>query len=494
MDYCDLSKLDWFGNRREKSEYLPIVNSTPWKSNRPTSSDGMKQNSLKVVGRFAIAAVSFTCLSASQVDAQPLDDERFTSNETSPQNQEAENNVQSNAADLTKNDSPPDNQPPDNQPPESKLPESEPIDAQVLIEQLADQSYAQREYADELLRQRIDEVFPVIEDRLKTSVGEVRSRLSMILMDIVRGELPSKHAAQASSLLTQLAEHGTGIQFHRLHESLKFELGAIAFQRITQLNPTPRYMFNSKSIELRVDYPLYVSPSFQGTAKDLDQLSIVPWVYFARLEGPKIDRAILEATLKLPNLTHLQLFDTELTADDLKLLETGPVLNTFEIIYSPVGGELLDILPNLPVSESMFVYGTQLTNEEIAEIPNRITDLEVFLSRGAHLGLYCNSDSLVIDRVMEDSAAEKAGLQFQDKIKSVNGIELTTFGDLLRELAKFAPGDTAKVEYYRQVPIKDAQAPDKNVPLEDDILPRFRGLRFKQELMETQVTFGRRHQ
>ena len=64
---------------------------------------------------------------------------------------------------------------------------------------------------------------------------------------------------------------------------------------------------------------------------------------------------------------------------------------------------------------------------------------------------------------------------------------LQDFNDLLRELAKFAPGDKTQLEYLRQVP--DTNAP---IPLEADELPGLPRQRFKMETFTVEVTLGKR--
>lgn len=51
--------------------------------------------------------------------------------------------------------------------------------------------------------------------------------------------------------------------------------------------------------------------------------------------------------------------------------------------------------------------------------------------------------------VMPGSAAESANLQPEDIIIALNGVEVATMGNLIRELYKFRPGDQATVTYMR---------------------------------------------
>lgn len=73
---------------------------------------------------------------------------------------------------------------------------------------------------------------------------------------------------------------------------------------------------------------------------------------------------------------------------------------------------------------------------------------------------YDTSKGAFVSQVMPDSAAEKAGLQAGDVITSVNGKEISTFGELRAKIATIGAGNTVKIGLLR-----DGKAINANVTL-----------------------------
>lgn len=72
------------------------------------------------------------------------------------------------------------------------------------------------------------------------------------------------------------------------------------------------------------------------------------------------------------------------------------------------------------------------------------------------------SQGLYVARVEDRSAALEAGIQEGDVIVSINGFPTTTTGQLQENMAKLRPGDTVKIEYYRDNKLRSAKATLKN--------------------------------
>lgn len=64
-------------------------------------------------------------------------------------------------------------------------------------------------------------------------------------------------------------------------------------------------------------------------------------------------------------------------------------------------------------------------------------------------GITATNSGLYVGRVEDRSAALEAGLQEGDIIVSVNGSPTNTTGQMQEAMAKLRPGDTVKIEYYR---------------------------------------------
>ena len=60
------------------------------------------------------------------------------------------------------------------------------------------------------------------------------------------------------------------------------------------------------------------------------------------------------------------------------------------------------------------------------------------------------AEGVIIARVIEGFAAESAGLQVEDVIVRLGGIEINNAGDLSKFLISHLPGETITVEFYRR--------------------------------------------
>jgi hypothetical protein len=193
-----------------------------------------------------------------------------------------------------------------------------------------------------------------------------------------------------------------------------------------------------------------IDRNFIGDSQDLDCLRWITGVEFARIEGPAISREILKQVLTLPNLQRLQLVQTLLRKEDLEELNDAPDLELLELIYSPVGDEVADLLGELPITGDMYLFGTQLTILGQQKLRSKFEGSELMIARGGFLGVQCPPTSVIIDEVVPGGAAQLAELQSGDKILSINGVKVVVFEDLRKELANFADGEEVTIEYERR--------------------------------------------
>ncbi|MBU6175624.1 MAG: PDZ domain-containing protein, partial [Planctomycetes bacterium] len=301
------------------------------------------------------------------------------------------------------------------------------------------------------LKSNESRAFPFVQKELETAEGESLDRLLVFLGRVIENET-SPQSAAAFEELKRLAKKSSGsrsIRINHIFESIRLKMGQRAWQRVQKLCGEPRYRFVSMSTEISVTNPFEINNGFKGTAEDLRDLDQVTWIHFARLEGNVISRDILRAVLKLPELKHLQIVDTLLNAEDLSILREAPDLDILEIVYSPVNDDLLAFIQELPVWGKLWMFGTQISNEGGETAKRLLNDIEIFVSRGAYLGVRSLQNSLYIESVEPGSAAELGGLRTRDRILRINGVQLENFDDLRNHLAKFAPDEEIEIEFER---------------------------------------------
>jgi C-terminal processing protease CtpA/Prc len=207
---------------------------------------------------------------------------------------------------------------------------------------------------------------------------------------------------------------------------------------------------------------LVIDQRFTGTASDLE---LLPWLFdvqFVKLEGPAITREVLALVAKMPKLNSLQIIETSLQSADIECLTDAPDLELLEILYTPIDDSSIDILERLPVFGDLQLFGTRLTAKGAIEVVDRIDTANVFVGRGGFLGITCEPSSLIIREVIPDGPAQLAGIRTLDKLVSVDGVAISNFEELRRELAKSASGEKVMVEYerpmvsFRRDPTSDA--------------------------------------
>jgi hypothetical protein len=200
---------------------------------------------------------------------------------------------------------------------------------------------------------------------------------------------------------------------------------------------------------VEVKNALVIDSRYSGTAEDLQLLRWLFDVQFAKLEGPAISQDVLKQIASLPRLNSLQIIDTELTAPDLACLLEAPDLKLLEILYTPIDDSSIDILEQLPVFGDMQLFGTKISAQGAKDLVARIDSANVFVGRGGFLGIQCEPSSLIIREVVPDGPAERAGIRTMDKLLKIDGVAISNFDELRRELAKSADGEKVMVEYER---------------------------------------------
>jgi S1-C subfamily serine protease len=98
------------------------------------------------------------------------------------------------------------------------------------------------------------------------------------------------------------------------------------------------------------------------------------------------------------------------------------------------------------------LFGTDISDANFAIITDKIHSPETAVARrgGAKLGIGTRDlNSCVISTVQPGSAAEKAGIQFNDEITSFDGQPVQTFSDLTDLIARKNPSETVSLEIRR---------------------------------------------
>lgn len=356
---------------------------------------------------------------------------------------------------------------------------------------MADENYSRRQFAILSLRTNLEYCLPSILAAVPSATGNQANELIQILgFSAVSPDEPSgKVAYEALLKISEERVTAKSILAQQVLRTIAVEQKDQALDTLARLGSEIRSReLPVLTTRMNVTDALQINHTFTGTPEDLDCLVWLYGVRFARLEGSTIDRRILEKVIKLPNLTSLQIARTNLTNADIDILRNAPDLELLEILYTPIDDAAIPTLSALPVSGDIYLFGTKLSPAGSKRL-NEMLDqsAELFVGRGGHLGVECNPNSLVLSRVTNGGPADLADIRPQDKLLKINGVKITIFEELRRELAKSAPGDVVDVEFER--PTLTFQNSD---PSGFDRPPLFETPKLEKNILTVKVTLGER--
>ncbi|MCP4441056.1 MAG: PDZ domain-containing protein [Aureispira sp.] len=100
-----------------------------------------------------------------------------------------------------------------------------------------------------------------------------------------------------------------------------------------------------------------------------------------------------------------------------------------------------------------------ITDEEVDDVRIDV-QVDVDQEKKPFLGVQFKSDGegVIVTDVIENSAAQKAGLQKNDRITQIGGAEIKAIPDLLKAINQFKVGDEISINYQRGETTQSAQA------------------------------------
>lgn len=366
------------------------------------------------------------------------------------------------------------------------------------ISGLASEDFATRETATRKISNHLESAMPLL---IEAADADVRMQSEGLLqfLGFLGRNADSAQGQQAYACLDRLASERTtyrAVVAQKILENISLEMRDHTVLELRRLGAhCENRVLSVLTKKEEVKNALVIDRSFQGTKEDLKLLKWLVDVKFVKLEGPKIDRDALECVVQMPRIERLQIIEADLTSQDLMCLRDIADLQLLEILYTPVDDSCIDILEQVPIFGDLQLFGTDLSAQGAKEIVERIDTADVFVGRGGFLGITCEPSSLVIRDVIIDGPAYHAGIRTLDKLLTVDGVSISNFDDLRRELAKSASGESVIVEFERPwIYMRRNGNPGRDLPLElpnqkeqDDEKEQRTGERFK-----VKVTLGRR--
>lgn len=205
------------------------------------------------------------------------------------------------------------------------------------------------------------------------------------------------------------------------------------------------YSSNFLSLEIKSD-------AFRGPPESLNWIRYLKSVEVVSLEGPIVSSELLTLVAQMPGVKKILISDATLTPDDLLPLKSLSEIQHLELTYMPVTDDFVPMLCQLPLTQSLRLYGTEVTEGGEQELERLLDGLEIYRSNGGFLGIASPSTGeVVVTKVVTNSAAHQAGIRLQDKITEIEGQPIKNFTALRETLAKFGPEEIVQVKVVRQV-------------------------------------------
>jgi hypothetical protein len=320
------------------------------------------------------------------------------------------------------------------------------------IEELASENYSARESATRKISRHLEMALPMVIEAAESRSGLESENLLHFLGFVGANALSTPGQQAYASLKTIATERTThrAVVAQKILEGIAMQMRDMAAERLRSVGVACEDRFLSVLTRQReVKNALVIDSRFSGTDDDLLFLKWLFDVQFVKLEGPKITPSVLQQVAQLPKLNSLQLIDTRLVGEDIRCLTEAPDLELLEILYTPLDDSSIPILEQLPIFGDLQLFGTKLSPQGAKDVVARIDSANVFVGRGGFLGITCEPSSLIIREVIPDGPANRAGIRTLDKLLKIEGIAISNFDELRRELAKSADGETVTVEFER---------------------------------------------
>jgi hypothetical protein len=131
--------------------------------------------------------------------------------------------------------------------------------------------------------------------------------------------------------------------------------------------------------------------------------------------------------------------------DGLKHLQHVRSARTLSLHAAPLDDTAIEHLAKCKHVLRIEMYGAGISAEAIDKLKPQLANVMIDVRSGARLGIR----GLIIEQIVDDSPAEKAGLERNDRITEFAGKPIETFEQLTQEIARCQPGDTVAVKVLR---------------------------------------------
>jgi PDZ domain len=197
---------------------------------------------------------------------------------------------------------------------------------------------------------------------------------------------------------------------------------------------------------------------FTGDSNTLTWLRYLKSVKIVSLEGEFASAEALTLVAQMAGVKKILLrgtyvrpgyYETKLKPSDLLVLKSLPEIQHFEMKYMSIDDSFVPSLCQLPLTESLRLFGTAISEQGKFEIAQQLDGLEIYRGGGGFLGIgSAPTGPVKVTQVTEDSAAKNAGIEDGDIILEIQGTPIKNFAGLRATLANQRTLGSKQVEYF----------------------------------------------
>ncbi len=264
-----------------------------------------------------------------------------------------------------------------------------------------------------------------------------------------------KFSLVQSSALASLAASSVNV--------IEDEFERQAFEILSQAGASIGYLdinVNGSKRLTRDDVGLELKPSnYRGKRELLTWIRYLKSVRTVSLEGEFASPEVLGLVVQMANVKKILLrgtrtgagvYETMLKPSDLLVLKQLPEIQHLEFKYISIDDSYIPALCQLPITESLRLFGTSITERGKSEIAAKLDGLEIYRGNGGFLGIGSEQIGPVrVTSVQENSAAENAGIEIGDTITEIQGNPIKNFAGLRATLANYAPNEMLLIKLKR---------------------------------------------
>ncbi|KAA5545170.1 PDZ domain-containing protein [Roseiconus nitratireducens] len=321
-------------------------------------------------------------------------------------------------------------------------------------EQLSHPRFLRRESAERHLIDGGEKAVPVLIEALGSGDLETTQRVISVLARIAQSE-PPLHTEGAFAALSDIARRGVSTKSSVAKSTLQDLILQRQHEARVQLTAAGVFVdIDTVALGARSqDRPIVrIDENWNGDVQTLDWLRWLAEYDFAVLKGKSITPEVFEAIARMPDLETLVVIESELSAASIEALQQRTRLDAIEFRYIRLNEDILTALAEVRLRSAIYLMGTGVSTDRVEQLRAELPGLEITHRQGGFLGVVCRSvfDNVCeVSQILEDSAADKAGLRPGDIVTRIDGKTIARFEDLQNQINTRIPGDEISIQFRR---------------------------------------------